>query len=442
MKTKFIFLALIFSSLLTTANDSTQNFWTRKWVNSSSTNNISTNEYKDILHNHNWNYKNRQLLHEAAHEYLVKLEIQDALYTDPELEDYLYQLIYKIHPKAFPKQQRIHLNVKMIKSTIPESFSFTNGTILISTGMLSLLKSEDELIAVLAREIAHLTLDHNIETYTAIQTKKTIAAIIGTSAHIATSINSIDKGDNFFEADYLGSVVGVGSELLSYGILSALGVGYNRSRIYEADEISQEWMIENNRNPYALPQVIRRLQFFETKYRGTNLALSENRFFLKNRFENVLEKKKYKLKPSQVKLMPIDNNYDTQISECLKTNSQLLVADEIYSAAIPYLNRSIKSNWTSGESYLLKAIALRHTKYSATDNQEILSLLDKANQNAVTDLPWIWSEKGLIHLRLKENQEALNAFSEFDNFYKEVQIETPIWAKKMIAKLKKITNQS
>jgi len=136
-----------------------------------------------------------------------------------------------------------------------------------------------------------------------------------------------------------------------------------------------------------------------------------------------------------VKLMPTDVNYDTQISECLKTNSKLLVADEVYSEAIPYLDRAIQSNWTSGETYLLKAIALRHTKYSKEANLEILSLLDKANENAVAELPWIWSEKGLIHLRLKENEEALNAFSEFDQFYKDVQTETPIWAQKMIVKL-------
>lgn len=440
MKTKLFFLALLFISIQTIAGNSNQNFWEKQWVNSSSSDNISTIEYQNKLQSYNWHYKNRQTLHEGALEYLKQLELQDAFYIDPELEDYLYQLVYKIHPKDFPSQQRVHLNVKMIKSLSPEAFSFTNGTIIISTGMLSLLRSEDELVAVLAREIAHLTLDHNVKTYTAIKTKSTISAIVGAGAYIATTVSSIDNDDSFFEADYLGSAASVGSELLSYGILSALGVGHNRSRIYKADEIAQEWMIENQRNPHALAQVIRRLQFFETKYRGTNLALSENRFFLKNRFENILEKKKYKLNPQSVKLMPIDINYDTQISECLKANSKLLVADELYSAAIPYLNRSIKSNWTSGESYLLKAIALRHTKYSNTDNQEILSLLEKASQNAVTDLPWIWSEKGLTHLRLKENEKALNAFSEFDNFYKEVQIETPIWAQKMIAKLKKRIN--
>jgi len=435
MKTKFLLLILLFVSLQSLADNSNQDFWAKKWLKSFASHEANSNDYQANINCHNWRYENRQLLHEAAHEYLVNLEIQNVLYTDPELEDYLYQLVYKIHPKAFPSQQKIHLNVKIIRSLIPEAFSFTNGTILISTGMLTMIHSEDELVAILAREIAHLTLDHNIKTYTALQTKRTIAAIVGTGAYIASSINSLNKGDNYFEADYLGSVIGAGSELLSYGILSALGVGYNRSRIYKADEIAQEWMAKNQYNPYALVQVIRRLQFFETRYRGTNLALSENRFFLRNRFENILENKKYKLSPHNVKLMPTDVNYDTQISECLKTNSKLLVADEVYSEAIPYLDRAIQSNWTSGETYLLKAIALRHTKYSKEANLEILSLLDQANENAVAELPWIWSEKGLIHLRLKENEEALNAFSEFDQFYKDVQTETPIWAQKMIVKL-------
>ena len=205
MKIKFLALALLFISLQTIADNSIQNFWTKKWIDSSSSKDMSVSDYKTKLYNHNWNYKNRQLLHEAAHEYLAQLEIQNAIYTDPELEDYLYQLIYKIHPKAFPSQQKINLNVKIIRSLIPETFSFTNGTIVISTGMLSLLHSEDELVAILAREVAHLTLDHNIETYTALQTKRTIAAIVGAGAYIASAAHSMDNGDNFFESDYLGS---------------------------------------------------------------------------------------------------------------------------------------------------------------------------------------------------------------------------------------------
>jgi Zn-dependent protease with chaperone function len=437
MKFKILFFALLFASSLSMANKTTDNFWTQKWVENTSS---IEKDYQNIVHTHNWHYKNRQILHEGAQDYLQQLEYQDALYIDPELEDYLYQLVYQIHPKEFPVQQRVHLNVKVIKSVIPEAFSFTNGTILISTGMLSLIQSEDELVAVLAREIAHLTLDHNVKTYTAIKTKQTLSAIIGTGLYVATTVNSMNNGDSFWEADYLGSVVGVGSNLLSYGLLSALGVGYNRSRIYEADEVAQEWMMQNKRDVYALTQVIRRLQFFEAKQRGTNLSLEENRFFLKNRFENILKNKKYKLKPNGPKLTPIHVEYDTQISECLKTNAKLLIVDKFYSKAIPYLNRSIQSNWTTGESYLLKAIALRHTKYSETNNKTVLSLLEKATENAITDLPWIWSEKGLIHLRLKENKEALNAFIKFEEYFSEEQSETTFWTRRMIAKLEKKTN--
>lgn len=436
MKFNFFLSVMLFVSFQSMANKPAPSFWEQKWFENSTTNTYQS-DYQETLHNHNWHYKNRNLLHEAAQDYLLQLQLQDVFFIDPELEDYLYQLVYEIHPKAFPNQQKIHLNIKMIKSIIPEVFSFANGTIIISTGMLSLLQSEDELAAVIAREIAHLSLDHNIEAYTAQKTKNTIASIIGASVNIASTVNAMDKGDSFWEANYLGSFYGAGSELLSYGLLSALGVGYNRLRTYEADEIAQEWMIKNQRNPYALPQVIRRLQFFESKHRGTNLALDENRFFITNRFENITKKKKYNLQLNKIQLMPFDIDYDTNISECLIANSKLLVAEEIYSEAIPYLNRSIKSNWTSGESYLLKAIAMRHTKYSETDNRTILSLLKNAKENASINLPWIWSEKGLIHLRLKEDDDALNAFIKFEQYFSGEQSDIAFWAKKMITKLKK-----
>ena len=323
MKTKLILIVLVFVYFNSTAGNSGYSFWTQKWMDHASSYEKQSGDYHQALNNHHWNYKNRKILHDAAQEYLVQLELQEAFYVDPELEDYLYQLINQIRPKAFPVQQKIHLNIKVFKSAIPETFSFANGTILISTGMLSLLHSEDELMAILAREIAHLTLDHNVETYTSMQTKKTISAIIGASVYVATTMNSIDKGHDYWDADYLGEFVGASSALLSYGILSALGVGYNRSRIYEADELAQEWMMKNNKNPYALPQAIRRLQYFENQYRGTINALSENRFFLKNRFQNILGKKKYKLSPIGVKMTVLDTNYDTHISDCLKTYSKI-----------------------------------------------------------------------------------------------------------------------
>jgi Zn-dependent protease with chaperone function len=422
------------------ASKTSYSFWTQIWMDNTSAQEIAQGNYQQSLHNHHWNYKNRKILHDASQEYLIQLELQDAFYIDPGLEDYLYQLVNQIRSKEFPAQQKVHLNVKMIKSVIPETFSFANGTIIISTGMLSLLQSEDELLAILAREVAHLTLDHNVETYTAIQTKRTIAGIIGAGAYIASTVNAMDKGESFWDADYLGSFVGAGSELLSYGLLSALGVGYNKSRTYEADKIAQEWIMANKKNPYALAQAIRRLQFYENQHRGTIHELSENRFFLKNRFENILSKKKYKLLPSGIKMTQIDSDYDTNISDCLKTNSKLLVANECYTEALPLLERSIQSEWTSGESYLLKAIALRHTKYSDDDNENILSILDKAEKNAVADLPWIWSERALIHLRLDENNAALEALIRYEEYFEQDQSDNTLWARRMIAKLEKRRN--
>lgn len=440
MKTKLTLIMLLLVCFNGMANKSDYSFWTQKWMDNASEYEKASGDYQQTLHNHSWNYKNRKLLHDAAQEYLIQLEQQNAFYIDPELEDYLYQLINQIRPKAFPSQQKINLNIKVIKSAIPETFSFANGTIITSTGMLSLLQSEDELMAILAREIAHLTLDHNVETYTAMQTKKTISAIIGAGIYVASTANRIDKGDSYWEADYLGSFMSASSELLSYGILSALGVGYNRSRIYQADEIAQEWMMKNNRNAYALPQAIRRLQFYEAQSRGTINELSENRFFLKNRFENILNKKKYHLNPTGIKMTILDKEYDTNISDCLKTNAKLLVANECYAEALPLLNRSIQSHWTEGEAYLLKAVALRHTKYSEEDNHNILTILDKAENNAVADLPWVWSERALIHLRLNEKKKALDALIRYEIYFAQEQSENMLWARRMIAKLNKVTN--
>ncbi|MFA8433132.1 MAG: M48 family metalloprotease [Marinifilaceae bacterium] len=436
---KFLLLSLLIPLCSNSfANNKPDSFWTKKWKKSKGITQV-VYDNQTTINEPSWNYKNRKLLNEASKDYLNKLSMTDAFHIDPELEDYLYQLINSIHPEKFPQQQKVQLNIRMIKSVIPEAFSFANGTIIISTGMLSLLHTEDELISVLAREIAHISLDHNVETYTAQQTKHTISAIIGATAYIASASNSYDKNKSFFEADYLGSVVGVGAMLLSDGILSALGVGYNRARTYEADEIAQEWMIKNQLNQYALPTVLRRLQIFRSQQEGTSRELSEKRLFLSHRFNNII--KKNKLTPIKAEVMPVNESYDTKISDCLKINAKLLVAENAYQEAIPYLDRSINSKWCDGETYLLKAISNRHLNFREKDNREILEILGKAEMNVVSDLPWIWSERGLIHLRLNENREALDAFIKFEEYFSVEQSETTLWARKMIAKLRKRLDQ-
>ena len=42
-------------------------------------------------------------------------------------------------------------------------YMYSNGTMVIHTGLLSALHTEDELVAILSHEIAHFVLDHSVQ---------------------------------------------------------------------------------------------------------------------------------------------------------------------------------------------------------------------------------------------------------------------------------------
>lgn len=54
--------------------------------------------------------------------------------------------------------------VRVLKSPAPDMLMLGNDCLLVSTGMLTALDSEEELYAVMSREVAHYVLDHAIIT--------------------------------------------------------------------------------------------------------------------------------------------------------------------------------------------------------------------------------------------------------------------------------------
>jgi len=133
-----------------------------------------------------------------------------------------------------------------------------------------------------------------------------------------------------------------------------------------------------------------------------------------------------------------DTLYDRNIAELLTFNASLEISDHRYAEAIDQLNRTIASGWAVDDAYLLKAIALRHLSTDTNTNEHALQLLEKASSINPTGNRLVDVERGLIHLRRGDKQNALKAFK---NYLAQLSKLDPIsvhdeivWAQKMIAK--------
>ena len=109
-----------------------------------------------------WQSENRQALHEDAMNFYEEVKSNNLIFEDELLYDYIYQLIFKIHPGYLLKDKNRVFHVVILKSTEPNYFSFENGMIVLTTGAISMANNEKELAKMLTECISHVVLDHNL----------------------------------------------------------------------------------------------------------------------------------------------------------------------------------------------------------------------------------------------------------------------------------------
>jgi hypothetical protein len=82
-----------------------------------------------------------------------------SLYNNPMLQRYLNAIGQKLVPKDSPNLY----SFRLVLNPVPYTHAYSTGTVLVSTGMVSILDNESQLAYVLAREIAHIERGHLYE---------------------------------------------------------------------------------------------------------------------------------------------------------------------------------------------------------------------------------------------------------------------------------------
>lgn len=168
------------------------------------------------------------------------VSIRRVLYDNPRVQEYINRLGQQIVPEDSDKLYTF----KVTLNPIPEAHTLSTGTVLISTGMISLLDNEAQLAYVLAHELAHVYKDHwKVKTmlpmaeveYNRRQEEKRIlwASLFGLAG---AGIGAIASGGK-------GAAIGAGAGLLTgYGVGSyysrKIGLDWNVSQENEADDFA------------------------------------------------------------------------------------------------------------------------------------------------------------------------------------------------------------
>ena len=172
------------------------------------------------------------------HEQITK---ELSVYKDPELQDY----INEIGQKVAKISHRDHLKYTFVVLDSPDFNAFTTGGgyVYMYRGLLTHLKSEEELAAVLGHEIGHITARHGVRQ----QTSQMGTQVLAVLATIAT------------RSQQVGQLAGLGG--------TALARGYGREHELEADRLGAEYLYKAGYDPEAMIDVVSVLKDNENYYK-------------------------------------------------------------------------------------------------------------------------------------------------------------------------------
>ena len=118
------------------------------------------NHLYEYFNDRGYKHKLRQEIDEECLDYLDKLN--EIAYQDDYITSYVQGIFSKLNATTIDSNRGESLNIRIIQSPEPDAFMLPNGSMVISTGLLCTLDSEDELAAVIACELGHFVLDHQV----------------------------------------------------------------------------------------------------------------------------------------------------------------------------------------------------------------------------------------------------------------------------------------
>lgn len=149
-----------------------------------------------------------------------RFEKEGVVYHEPTLDAYLHSVGTAV--VADKKLENVEWKFRALRDPIPNAFAMPNGSIYIHTGLLALLEDENQLAAVLAHEVTHISERHTYLQNRSIRKKVLAINILNTIANW----NPLAGG-----AGMAISIIANVSPLL----LALSVIGYSRDQEKEAD---------------------------------------------------------------------------------------------------------------------------------------------------------------------------------------------------------------
>ena len=120
--------------------------------------------YDDLLSS-GYNYPTRYAMEEKMSEFMNTAEQNGSFYIDSYLESRLYGILRKVYPVRHTDRRPGIISLRILSDIMPDAWMGPDGTLVITTGMITAVNCELEMMALMAQEVAHFALDHHLKNY-------------------------------------------------------------------------------------------------------------------------------------------------------------------------------------------------------------------------------------------------------------------------------------
>lgn len=188
----------------------------------------------------------------------IRLERDGLILADEPASVYLSRIGHLLIPKGL-RIERVTWKFRAVRDPQPNAFALPNGSIYVTTGLLSLMENESQLAAILAHELTHVMRRHTYQ-HNRSNRKKFL------------TMNIMSAVGAYAPMGAVGAVITIVTSVAPF-ILAATMYGYSRELEREADLKGIDMMISAEYPPEEMIQVMKLL---DKDIEGENIRLFYN----------------------------------------------------------------------------------------------------------------------------------------------------------------------
>lgn len=274
--------------------------------------------------------------------------------------------------------------------------------------MLTALDSEEELYAVMSREVAHYVLDHAIITVNKNIARAKRAQFWGAVADgvvAATEEYLYDRYD-YYVPGLVFATNDVVQALVNDNIANRMGLDYSEKQEKEADHIVMNFMVLMKKNKDAMVSALSKI----------------NQYYQRNKDVEALSKYgAYGSLPERVgklgKFTPLDEdrNYLKKTSTVVSYEAGMMDYNKKYNESRRLAMKNINNAMACSDDYLMVARSIMKLSNSKESNAECLEYLNKADETSKITNVNICKMKILLLLRENKQADAVHLLHEYQD---------------------------